>query len=286
MSDWLNEVRFDDKGLITAIAQDAMSQHVLMVAHMNRQALEKTLATGQAVYFSRSRQRLWHKGEESGHFQILKSIRLDCDGDVVLMQVEQVGGLACHTGRPTCFFQELTQGHDWQVVEPVHKDPALIYAAKSGLEPGSSKQSAVPADPGGGDIEGEGVIAPKTLATPEFLGTVFHRLQGLLSQRAQSDPSTSYVARLLQGPEDSLLKKIGEEACETVMACKDADKDRIVAETADLWFHCLVTLHRYGLGPAEVLAELQRREGLSGLDEKAARQADRRAVDSKRSRDA
>ncbi|MEY3943489.1 MAG: hypothetical protein RLZZ133_1179 [Pseudomonadota bacterium] len=283
MSDWLNEVRFDDKGLVTAIAQDATSQRVLMVAQMNRQALEKTLATGQAVYFSRSRQRLWHKGEESGHFQIVKSIRLDCDGDVVLLQVEQVGGLACHTGRPSCFFQELTQDHDWRVVEPVFKDPALIYAAKSGLEPGSSQQSAVPASSGEGD--GDGVLASKTLATPEFLGTVFHRLQGLLAQRAQADPSTSYVARLLQGPEDSLLKKIGEEACETVMACKDADKDRIVAETADLWFHCLVTLHRYGLGPAEVLAELQRREGLSGLDEKAARQADRRAADFKRSRD-
>ena len=285
MSDWLNEVRFDDKGLVTAIAQDAKSQRVLMVAHMNRQALEKTLATGQAVYFSRSRQRLWHKGEESGHFQTVKSIRLDCDGDVVLMQVEQVGGLACHTGRPSCFFQELSQDHDWQVVEPVLKDPALIYAAKSGLEPGSSQQSAVPASSVDGDSEGGGVLAPKTLATPEFLGTVFHRLQGLLAQRAQADPSTSYVARLLQGPEDSLLKKIGEEACETVMACKDADKDRIVAETADLWFHCLVTLHRYGLGPAEVLAELQRREGLSGLDEKAARQADRRATELKRSRD-
>ena len=283
MSDWLNEVRFDDKGLVTAIAQDAKSQRVLMVAHMNRQALEKTLATGQAVYFSRSRQRLWHKGEESGHFQTVKSIRLDCDGDVVLMQVEQVGGLACHTGRPSSFFQELSQDHDWQVVEPVLKDPALISAAKSGLEPGSSQQSAVPASSVDGDSEG--VLAPKTLATPEFLGTVFHRLQGLLAQRAQADPSTSYVARLLQGPEDSLLKKIGEEACETVMACKDADKDRIVAETADLWFHCLVTLHRYGLGPAEVLAELQRREGLSGLDEKAARQADRRATELKRSRD-
>lgn len=286
MSDWLNQVRFDDKGLVTAIAQDAKSQRVLMVAHMNRQALEKTLATGQAVYFSRSRQRLWHKGEESGHFQILKSIRLDCDGDVVLMQVEQVGGLACHTGRPSCFFQELTQNNDWQVVEPVHKDPALIYASNPGTGPGRSQQSAVPADLGEGESEGEGVLAPKALATPELLGTVFHRLQGLLAQRAQADPSTSYVARLLQGPEDSLLKKIGEEACETVMACKDADKDRIVAETADLWFHCLVTLHRYGLGPAEVLTELQRREGLSGLDEKAARQADRRTEDSKRSRDA
>jgi phosphoribosyl-ATP pyrophosphohydrolase/phosphoribosyl-AMP cyclohydrolase len=286
VSDWLNQVRFDDKGLVTAIAQDAKSQRVLMVAHMNRQALEKTLATGQAVYFSRSRQRLWHKGEESGHFQILKSIRLDCDGDVVLMQVEQVGGLACHTGRPSCFFQELTQNNDWQVVEPVHKDPALIYASNPGTALGRSQQSAVPADLGEGESEGEGVLAPKALATPELLGTVFHRLQGLLAQRAKADPSTSYVARLLQGPEDSLLKKIGEEACETVMACKDADKDRIVAETADLWFHCLVTLHRYGLGPAEVLTELQRREGLSGLDEKAARQADRRTEDSKRSRDA
>jgi phosphoribosyl-ATP pyrophosphohydrolase/phosphoribosyl-AMP cyclohydrolase len=264
VSDWLSQVRFDEKGLVTAITQEVSTQRVLMVAHMNREALEKTLATGQAVYFSRSRQKLWHKGEESGHFQNIKSIRLDCDGDVVLLQVEQVGGLACHTGRPSCFFQQLSDGHGWQVVEPVHKDPALIYA--EGAVTTQTEQSQ-----------------PSTHKA--LLGPVLARLQQVVEQRALADPSTSYVAKLLQGPEDSLLKKIGEEACETVMACKDADKDRIVAETADLWFHCLVTLHRFGLGPASVLAELQRREGLSGLDEKAARQADARAQDLKRSSD-
>ena len=276
MSDWLNQVRFDEKGLVTAIAQDAASQRVLMVAHMNREALEKTLATGQAVYFSRSRQRLWHKGEESGHFQTLKSIRLDCDGDVVLMQVEQVGGIACHTGRPSCFFQQLTDNKGWQVVEPVQKDPDLIY----GGNPKKGQHGSEPFMAG----EGEGDLAKNTNAMTELCGAVLYRLQQVVAQRALADPAASYVAKLLNGPEDSLLKKIGEEACETVMACKDADKGRIVAETADLWFHCLVTLHRYGLGPAEVLTELQRREGLSGLDEKAARRADARAQDLERNR--
>ncbi len=284
MSDWLDQVRFDDKGLVTAIAQDAKSQRVLMVAHMNREALEKTLITGQAVYFSRSRQRLWHKGEESGHFQELKSIRLDCDGDVILMQVEQVGGLACHTGRRSCFFQQLDNNKDWQVVEPVQKDPALIYAAR--LKGGESRSQ----EAAGSKLEGQAGAGAKpnsvetNRAAPELLGAVFYRLQEVIAQRASAEPTVSYVAKLLKGPEDSLLKKIGEEACETVMACKDADKERIVAETADLWFHCLVTLHRYGLGPAQVLAELHRREGLSGLDEKAARQADARAQDLPRSR--
>lgn len=284
MSDWLNQVRFDDKGLVTAIAQDAKSQRVLMVAHMNREALEKTLVTGQAVYFSRSRQRLWHKGEESGHFQELKSIRLDCDGDVILMQVEQVGGLACHTGRPSCFFQQLDNNKDWQVVEPVQKDPALIYAARPQSKQRLSQEAAgskVEEQAGAG---AEPNSVEKDRADPELLGAVFHRLQEVIAQRASAEPTASYVAKLLKGPEDSLLKKIGEEACETVMACKDADKERIVAETADLWFHCLVTLHRYGLGPTQVLAELHRREGLSGLDEKAARQADARAQDLPRSR--
>jgi phosphoribosyl-AMP cyclohydrolase len=123
-------VTFDAQGLIPAIAQDFKTGAVLMVAWMNREALSLTVSTHHAVYWSRSRQKLWHKGEESGHTQLIKEIRLDCDSDVILLKVEQLGGIACHTGRANCFFQVLnTQGDAplWQTVEPVLKDPNTLY---------------------------------------------------------------------------------------------------------------------------------------------------------------
>ena len=126
---WLQQVQFDEQGLIPAIAQDAEDGTVLMVAWMNAEALAETVATGFAVYWSRSRKRLWRKGEESGHQQRLRDIRLDCDNDVLLLKVEQAGGIACHTGRRSCFFQQLdTTGEPtWVNVEPVLKDPEHIY---------------------------------------------------------------------------------------------------------------------------------------------------------------
>ncbi|MFW8566064.1 phosphoribosyl-AMP cyclohydrolase [Orrella sp. 11846] len=127
---WLDEVRFDDNGLIPAIAQDVSSGRILMVAWMNRTALEKTVQEGVAVYWSRSRQALWHKGESSGHTQRVHDIRLDCDADVILLTVEQIGQIACHTGRESCFYQQLVataQGHEWKAVDPVLKDPKEIY---------------------------------------------------------------------------------------------------------------------------------------------------------------
>ena len=129
MSDWLDHIKWDRDGLVPAIAQEKGSNDVLMMAWMNREALALTVQKGQAVYWSRSRQRLWHKGEESGHFQTVHSIRLDCDADVVLLQVTQQGhepGIACHTGRHSCFFQQLEQGQ-WRAMDPVLKDPATVY---------------------------------------------------------------------------------------------------------------------------------------------------------------
>ena len=123
---WLNKVNWSEEGLVLAIAQDADSGDILMVAWMNREALKQTAELGEAVYWSRSRRKLWHKGEESGHTQKVREIRLDCDEDVVLLKIEQVGGIACHTGRRSCFFQKLEQGK-WQAVEPVLKDPHEIY---------------------------------------------------------------------------------------------------------------------------------------------------------------
>ena len=123
---WLNKVNWSEDGLVPAIAQEASSGQVLMVAWMNREALKHTVETGEAVYWSRSRKKLWHKGEESGHIQKVREIRLDCDEDVILLQVEQIGGIACHTGRHHCFFQKLEKG-EWKSVEPVLKNPTEIY---------------------------------------------------------------------------------------------------------------------------------------------------------------
>lgn len=123
---WLDEIRWDDKGLAPAIAQDAETGRILMVAWMNRESLARTAEKGEAVYWSRSRDRLWHKGEESGHVQKVKEIRLDCDEDVIVLQVEQQGGIACHTGRESCFYRVLKNGV-WEAVDPVLKDPKDIY---------------------------------------------------------------------------------------------------------------------------------------------------------------
>lgn len=127
---WLDEVKFDSDGLIPAISQDSQSGRILMVAWMNREALEQTVTSGAAVFWSRSRGKLWRKGESSGHTQRVREIRLDCDADVILLDVEQIGGIACHTGRESCFYRKLdTSGHEptWSSVDPVLKDPELIY---------------------------------------------------------------------------------------------------------------------------------------------------------------
>ncbi len=132
---WLADVHFDAQGLVPAIAQDAVTGQILMVAWMNAESLAETAQTGRAVFWSRSRSRLWRKGEESGHVQRVLELRLDCDADVILLKVEQLGGIACHTGRASCFYQRLdsqsntsgTTAHKWVTVDPVLKDPELIY---------------------------------------------------------------------------------------------------------------------------------------------------------------
>jgi len=126
MSDWLEQLKWNGDGLVPAIAQDHQSGEVLMLAWMNREALQLTSAQGRAVYWSRSRQQLWFKGEESGHIQTLLEIRVDCDADVVLLQVEQIGGIACHTGRRRCFFRVLKDG-TWLTDEEIIKNPDEIY---------------------------------------------------------------------------------------------------------------------------------------------------------------
>ena len=130
MSDsWLDELVFDGDGLIPAVAQETGTGKLLMLAWMNREALCETVRSGRAVYWSRSRQRLWHKGEESGHVQLIKQVRLDCDADVIVLEVEQIGGIACHTGHARCFYRKLDDGV-WVETEPVVKEPGDIYDSK------------------------------------------------------------------------------------------------------------------------------------------------------------
>lgn len=258
MSNWLDDVKFDQNGLIPAIAQDHHTGRILMVAWMNREALQLTAQNNRGVYFSRSRNRLWHKGEESGHYQDVHEIRLDCDADVIVLQITQHGGIACHTGRESCFYRILTP-HGWQIVDAVQKDPQAIY----------------------GDNQAQKTLAVSTeqqLTQRESVDVLAH-LAGVMQARKQASEDQSYVASLYHKGLNKILEKVGEESTETILAAKDCAihlnaqeyQDELIYETADLWFHSIVMLGYFDIAPQQVLDELARRMGLSGLDEKAAR---------------
>ncbi len=183
----VEQIRYNEQGLVPAIAQDYLDGTVLMMAWMNREALEKTLQTQETWYWSRSRQRLWRKGETSGHIQKVRSIRYDCDSDALLITIEQVGDIACHTGERSCFHQV-----EGQIVPP-------------------------PAD---------------------MLSQLFE----IICDRRDHPQESSYTCKLLAGGDNKILKKIGEESAEVVMACKDHEPDAIAGEVADLFYHTLVAL--------------------------------------------
>jgi len=254
---WLDEVRWNSEGLVPAIAQDADSGRVLMLAWMNRDSLSATLKDGYATYWSRSRRKLWRKGESSGHVQRVVDVRLDCDADTLLLLVEQTGA-ACHTGRTNCFFRSLKEGHtEWT-------DPAKQFSPKEGSKKG---REGLVEGPREGPEEGVTAKAPRD--------DTLKRLWQTLQERKTADPGESYVAGLYGSALDRVLKKIGEEATELVLAAKASEAEKetreIVHETADLWFHTLVLLAREDIALNRVLAELERRLGTSGLAEKAAR---------------
>lgn len=213
-------------GLLPVIVQEELSKDVLMMAYMNEEAYMLTCKTKIAHYFSRTKQRIWKKGETSGNIQNIKAIYLDCDNDTLLLSVEQVGGVACHTGRHSCFFQRI----DKDEVMSSPKDTVVTYG---------------------------------------IIDTLYH----IIEERRQSDPQTSYVAKLLHGKENSLLKKVVEEAGELCFAIKDKNDDEIVYEAADLVFHTLVALSSQKIHPDRVKQELQRRFGTSGIEEKNSRNA-------------
>ncbi|MBJ8436947.1 bifunctional phosphoribosyl-AMP cyclohydrolase/phosphoribosyl-ATP diphosphatase HisIE [Acinetobacter lactucae] len=249
---WLDEVKFNEQGLIPAIAQHHQTGRILMVAWMNCESLALTAEKNQAVYFSRSRQKLWHKGEESGHFQTVYEIRLDCDADVIVLQVEQHGGIACHTGRESCFYRKLTpQG--WEIVDAQLKDPNAIYGDKAKTE------------------------SHDYAHTTEQVDVLAH-LGQLMQERKQAEADTSYVASLYKKGINKILEKVGEESVETIIAAKDyaaqnteSNLNDLIYETADLWFHSIVMLGYFDLNPQLIIDELARRQGLSGLVEKANR---------------
>ncbi|MGK7888938.1 MAG: bifunctional phosphoribosyl-AMP cyclohydrolase/phosphoribosyl-ATP diphosphatase HisIE [Leptolyngbyaceae cyanobacterium] len=199
-----NVIRYNDQGLVPAIAQDYLDGTVLMMAWMNREALAKTLETAEGWYWSRSRSQLWHKGETSGHFQKVKAIRYDCDCDTILLTIEQIGDIACHTGERSCFHQV-----DGQIDRP-------------------------PAD---------------------TLSQVF---QVICDRRDRPSPE-SYTCKLLAGGDNKILKKIGEESAEVVMACKDDQPDDIAGEVADLFYHTLVALAHHQVDIRDVYRKLQER---------------------------
>ena len=214
-------LRFDANGLISAIAQDAEDGQVLMLAYMNAEALSRTQETGLAHYYSRSRGRLWRKGEESGHVQRVRAILYDCDEDALLLKVEQEVA-ACHTGHRSCFYRALPGAPAGETEEAGRRfDPATVYA-------------------------GLGILL---------------EVYGVIQDRRSRRPEGSYVASLFAKGTDQILKKVAEESAEVLLAAKSGDREQLVYETADLWFHSLVLLAGQDIRPEEVAREMARRFG-------------------------
>ena len=282
---WLDDITFTTEGLIPAIAQDHTTGDILMMAWMNREALQLTAETKTAVYYSRSRAKLWHKGETSGHTQIVHDIYLDCDADVIVLSVTQIGNIACHTGRRSCFYHKLdltSKTPSWQIVAPIIKDPNDIYAATS-----SMATNAII------DKENNGIKTSDNHPDVEA-SSVLRQLDAVMVDRKQADASSSYVANLYAKGLNKILEKVGEEAVESIIAAKDlaaasnstntvVDDETDIAtaypelttdliyEIADVWFHTIVTLAWFNIRSDRILVELARRFGLSGIDEKNSR---------------
>lgn len=225
MKDILNKVDFEKQnGLVPVITQDNKTNEVLMLAYMNKEALELSIKTNYAHYFSRSKERIWKKGESSNHTQEIQSIQIDCDNDTILLKVIQ-NGVACHTGRKSCFFTDLKT---------------------------DTKLSEIEID---------------TTSTYGVIDTLYHTIL----EKKSDDPKKSYTAKLLQGKENSMLKKIVEEAGEFTFAIKDNDIEEVIYEGADLMYHCLVALASKNVSPDRIKQELAKRFNLSGIEEKNSR---------------
>ena len=209
----LEAVKFDNNGLVVCVIQDYHAKKVRMVAYMNKEALEKTLETKEMYYYSRSRQSLWQKGETSGYFQHMKGLSIDCDGDALLFQVEQVGGISCHTGHATCFYRDLEEDID-------------VIVNRTKIEKS--------------DIE-------------------LFNLEATIQDRIQNPVAGSYTNYLIEKGENKILKKVGEEATEAIIAFKDGKKQEIIGEIADLIFHLSVEMGVKEISWNDVFEELKKR---------------------------
>ena len=214
----LERIKFDQQGLVPAIVQDATNGTVLMLAYMNRESLAKTLETGTTWFYSRSRQELWNKGATSGHVQVVKELLYDCDGDTLLVKVEQTGA-ACHEGTYSCFSRRFGEAEPTQTERPA-------------------------------------------LAAAEVLTELF----AVLEDRRQNPQQGSYTSSLFAKGEDRILKKIGEEAAETIIAAKNHSQGEVIYEMADLWYHCLVLLAAHKIDFAALIEELGKRRSGKTID--------------------
>lgn len=205
----LEKLKYDENGLIPVIIQDYASGQVLMLAYANKESLEKTVETGKTHFWSRTRKKLWNKGEESGHFQDVKKIFIDCDKDTILMTVEQTG-VACHTGKESCFYREIDEDEN---------------------------------------------------SCPKFKTDNLEKVFEVIEDRKINSKEGSYVNSLMDGGIDRILKKIGEEAGETIIAAKNNDKKELIYELTDLWFHSLVLLSNENLTLEDINKELDKRFG-------------------------
>lgn len=221
----VDRVDWEKSELLPVIVQEVSTNEVLMMAYMNREALELSLSTKIAHYFSRSKQRIWKKGESSGHTQSIHSFSLDCDNDTLLIKVTQKG-VACHTGRKSCFFTELESGETNSEVEV------------------------------------------DTTATYGIIDTLYHTIQ----ERKLADPKTSWTAKLIHKGDNTILKKVVEEAGEFCFAYKDSDESEMIYEAADLTYHMLVALAVKNISPDRIKQELARRFDMSGIAEKNSRE--------------
>lgn len=216
---------FSKSSLLPVIVQDGKSREVLMCAFMNEEAYNLTRESGYAHYFSRSKNRIWKKGEESGNVQLVRAIKLDCDMDTVLLEVEQVGGAACHTGRVSCFFNDVE-----------------------------------------GKIDSEPIVDMSTKYN------AFDELFHIIEERKRANPDESYTAKLFSKGENSILKKVCEEAGEFCFALKDGKREEVISECADLIYHLSVALSYGGVSIKEVEDKIRSRFGMSGLEEKRNRE--------------
>lgn len=229
-------LQWGENGLLPAIVQDVTSGQILMLAYMNKESLERTLATGQTWFYSRSRQKLWHKGEQSGHVQIVEELLTDCDQDTLLIRVRQVGPGACHEGYYSCFHYG---------VKTVEASSEHIVSDRedTGVQPEEPVRTFDPNDVYKGSEQ------------------ILNSLYQVILDRKAHPAEESYTTYLFREGINKILKKVGEESAEVIIAAKDPEKDPLVYEVADLFYHVLVLLAERDIHPNEVMTELQARRG-------------------------